>query len=334
MEGYVYFVLSIWTQPQEEDNGIEMYVRKRIAANDVQWFPIGIAHNEDAERFAREAAARGGMSAAAKSASSPSKAAALALLHQHDDASDRDEGGGDSDMEADGAASDANQTRQSRTRRQVDGRDASPSTSPVTVSPKLSRALKSHRKAFVRTDHARDEASTDGTGLKNYIAAAIAELSTRLDTVTAINKAALSDARAGGGGVATPVHSPSWSDDGTSRQSGAVGNMSLASFSHVNSATRSTEVADYSSGPNSVPSTAELDANLGGPSARGGEEASSAAAVPIIRPSVLRATATRPWGNSPYSIHSTSAETISGPSAAGLLHQEGNEMEEKNVAED
>jgi len=61
IQNYVYFVLSIWTQPPEEDNGIEMYVRKRIASNDVQWFPIGIAHTGDTSeiREVRNALTRG-----------------------------------------------------------------------------------------------------------------------------------------------------------------------------------------------------------------------------------------------------------------------------------
>lgn len=42
IENYIFFVLSVWSQPQKEDNGLQMYVRKRIAANDVGWFPIGI----------------------------------------------------------------------------------------------------------------------------------------------------------------------------------------------------------------------------------------------------------------------------------------------------
>ena len=46
-ENYIYFVLSIWSQPPHADNGLQMYIRNRIIANDTSWFPIGIISNAE-----------------------------------------------------------------------------------------------------------------------------------------------------------------------------------------------------------------------------------------------------------------------------------------------
>jgi len=46
-ENYIYFVLSIWSQPPQADNGLQMYIRNRIIANDTSWFPIGIISNAE-----------------------------------------------------------------------------------------------------------------------------------------------------------------------------------------------------------------------------------------------------------------------------------------------
>lgn len=39
---YLYFVIHIWQQLPEDDNGVEMYVRRCLAAGDISWFPIGL----------------------------------------------------------------------------------------------------------------------------------------------------------------------------------------------------------------------------------------------------------------------------------------------------
>ena len=37
---YLYFIISIWLQRREDDNGVEIYVRKCLDNLDVTWFPI------------------------------------------------------------------------------------------------------------------------------------------------------------------------------------------------------------------------------------------------------------------------------------------------------
>jgi hypothetical protein len=39
---YLYYMMHIWKQPVENDNGIEIYVRKCLASGNVSWFPIGV----------------------------------------------------------------------------------------------------------------------------------------------------------------------------------------------------------------------------------------------------------------------------------------------------
>ena len=52
VEHYLYFSICIWSQNKEEDNAIEMYVRKCIEEGDISWLPLNVFTadgNEDAE---------------------------------------------------------------------------------------------------------------------------------------------------------------------------------------------------------------------------------------------------------------------------------------------
>jgi hypothetical protein len=60
-ENYIYFVLSIWSQPPHEDNGLQMYIRNRIIANDTSWFPIGIISNAEVKEMGGGKNDEGGM---------------------------------------------------------------------------------------------------------------------------------------------------------------------------------------------------------------------------------------------------------------------------------
>ena len=37
---YAYFVMYLWEQDQDDDDGLEQYVRRAVAANDISWFPM------------------------------------------------------------------------------------------------------------------------------------------------------------------------------------------------------------------------------------------------------------------------------------------------------
>lgn len=37
---YVYFMVHIWEQDKDDDDGLEYTVRKMLDANDLSWFPI------------------------------------------------------------------------------------------------------------------------------------------------------------------------------------------------------------------------------------------------------------------------------------------------------
>ena len=41
---YVYYVIAIWQLPEQDDNGIEMHVRRSLRNRDISWFPMGISH--------------------------------------------------------------------------------------------------------------------------------------------------------------------------------------------------------------------------------------------------------------------------------------------------
>jgi hypothetical protein len=41
---YLYYIMSIWQSPEEDDNGIEMHVRQCLRSGDISWFPVGVQH--------------------------------------------------------------------------------------------------------------------------------------------------------------------------------------------------------------------------------------------------------------------------------------------------
>lgn len=41
IENYLYFIIRLWQQPEDQDNGMENYIRKCIHYGDINWFPIG-----------------------------------------------------------------------------------------------------------------------------------------------------------------------------------------------------------------------------------------------------------------------------------------------------
>jgi len=43
MWNYVFFMIFIWEQDQDDDDGLELYVRNLIRDNDIQWFPLNQA---------------------------------------------------------------------------------------------------------------------------------------------------------------------------------------------------------------------------------------------------------------------------------------------------
>jgi len=43
MWDYLYFMIFIWEQDKDEDDGLELYVRQRIEHDDIQWLPVGKA---------------------------------------------------------------------------------------------------------------------------------------------------------------------------------------------------------------------------------------------------------------------------------------------------
>ena len=43
MWNYLYFFIYLWEQDKDDDDGLELYVRKCIEDNDISWFPIGRA---------------------------------------------------------------------------------------------------------------------------------------------------------------------------------------------------------------------------------------------------------------------------------------------------
>jgi hypothetical protein len=42
MWNYLYFMVSIWNQDKDDDDGVELYVRKQIGGGDIDWFPEGV----------------------------------------------------------------------------------------------------------------------------------------------------------------------------------------------------------------------------------------------------------------------------------------------------
>ena len=43
MWNYIYFIIFLWEQDKDDDDGLETYVRRCIAANDLSWFPVNKA---------------------------------------------------------------------------------------------------------------------------------------------------------------------------------------------------------------------------------------------------------------------------------------------------
>lgn len=43
MWNYMYFIMYIWQQDKDDDDGMELYVRQCIDAKDISWFPLGKA---------------------------------------------------------------------------------------------------------------------------------------------------------------------------------------------------------------------------------------------------------------------------------------------------
>ena len=43
MWNYLYFIIFVWEQDKDDDDGLEQYVRRAIAANDISWFPMNRA---------------------------------------------------------------------------------------------------------------------------------------------------------------------------------------------------------------------------------------------------------------------------------------------------
>ena len=331
-KSYVYFVLSIWAQPQEEDNGIEMYVRKRIAANDVQWFPIGIAHSRNV--VTKDARGDGIRTDDAKSENVASQ------KQQQQQQSDLQDG--PSDDESNG--------------------HTTPSEHDV-AGPRKSKSPSDsrHRKAFIRSE--QKEVLSEEAGFKSYVSAALAEMALRLDsrleTVSALNSSALNDIRSSmlslsspqrlGPGAPVEAISPgsrsptspgeptTTAATATTTATSALGtnpNLTLPLTTTGTSAlgTSSTEAAAYSADSTDSAGSLIDTANQQG-SAAAGHASSDPPTVRIIRPSPLRATAILPWGASPYTIRTTSAETIAGPSIAthhGTVFTDEKEVEDSD----
>jgi hypothetical protein len=43
MWNYLYFMIFLWEQDKDDDDGLEQYVRRCVAVNDIQWFPMNKA---------------------------------------------------------------------------------------------------------------------------------------------------------------------------------------------------------------------------------------------------------------------------------------------------
>lgn len=43
MWNYMYFIMFLWQQDKDDDDGLELYIRQCIAKKDISWFPIGKA---------------------------------------------------------------------------------------------------------------------------------------------------------------------------------------------------------------------------------------------------------------------------------------------------
>jgi hypothetical protein len=43
---YLFFIMNIWQQSRDQDNGVEMFVRNCIANDDINWFPIGVSDED------------------------------------------------------------------------------------------------------------------------------------------------------------------------------------------------------------------------------------------------------------------------------------------------
>jgi len=43
MWDYLHFIVFIWEQDKDEDDGLELYVRNLIKAADITWLPVGRA---------------------------------------------------------------------------------------------------------------------------------------------------------------------------------------------------------------------------------------------------------------------------------------------------
>ena len=40
MWNYLYFIVLLWEQDKDDDDGLELYVRRAIEADEITWFPI------------------------------------------------------------------------------------------------------------------------------------------------------------------------------------------------------------------------------------------------------------------------------------------------------
>jgi hypothetical protein len=49
MWNYLFFAMHIWEQTNNNDNSVEMYVRKCLTNDDISWFPIGVYSNETSD---------------------------------------------------------------------------------------------------------------------------------------------------------------------------------------------------------------------------------------------------------------------------------------------
>ena len=43
MWNYLYFIVLLWEQDKDDDDGLELYVRRAIEADEITWFPINKA---------------------------------------------------------------------------------------------------------------------------------------------------------------------------------------------------------------------------------------------------------------------------------------------------
>jgi hypothetical protein len=59
MWNYLYFIFLLWEQDKDDDDGLEQYVRRAIAANEITWFPLHKAIRLDLAASEEEVTLRG-----------------------------------------------------------------------------------------------------------------------------------------------------------------------------------------------------------------------------------------------------------------------------------